>query len=129
MSEKLILKEECYKIIGLAMKVHSYLGPGFKEVVYKDALELEFIKNGIPYMREKIFSVPYFENILKSSFLVIFSFFKMLSLKLKLNAIFTVTISNKLLITLKLLKSMLDSYLILERNHLNFDVSFVRNRK
>lgn len=68
MSEKLILKEECYKIIGLAMKVHSYLGPGFKEVVYKDALELEFIKNGIPYMREKIFSVPYFENILKSRF-------------------------------------------------------------
>jgi len=50
---ELILKEECYKIIGLCMKVHSKLRKGFKEIVYKDALELELIKAGIPYEREK----------------------------------------------------------------------------
>jgi GxxExxY protein len=50
---ELILKEECYKIIGLCMKVHTKLGRGFKEVIYKDALELELIAAGIPHEREK----------------------------------------------------------------------------
>lgn len=38
----LILKEEAYKIIGICMEVHNNLGAGFLEIVYKDALELEF---------------------------------------------------------------------------------------
>ena len=57
--EDLLFKDECYKIIGLSIKVHSTLGKGFKEIVYKDALELEFIKNGIPYEREKSFNIQY----------------------------------------------------------------------
>jgi GxxExxY protein len=59
MIEDLIFKDECYKIVGLAMKVHSTLGRGFKEVVYKDALEIEFKKNLVPYEREKPFSIGY----------------------------------------------------------------------
>ncbi len=55
MVEDLLFKEECYQIIGLSMKVHSTLGKGFKEIVYKDALEIEFKKNLIPYEREKPF--------------------------------------------------------------------------
>lgn len=42
---EIILKNESYKIIGLCMEVHTNPGMGFKEVVYKDALELEFSKN------------------------------------------------------------------------------------
>jgi len=57
--EDLLFKDECYKIIGLSIKVHSTLGKGFTEIVYKDALELEFIKNGIPYEREKSFNIQY----------------------------------------------------------------------
>jgi GxxExxY protein len=57
--EDLLFKDECYKIIGLSIKVHSTLGKGFKEIVYKDALELEFIKNGVPYEREKPFNIHY----------------------------------------------------------------------
>ena len=51
--ENVIYKEESYKIIGLCMEVHNNLGAGFLEIVYKDALELEFKNAGINYEREK----------------------------------------------------------------------------
>ena len=50
------------------MKVHSTLGKGFKEVVYKDALEIEFKKNLIPHEREKPFKITYDGNILRHEF-------------------------------------------------------------
>ena len=40
----LIYKKDCYEIIGKCMEVHNNLGSGFLEIVYKDALELEFEK-------------------------------------------------------------------------------------
>lgn len=46
------------KIIGAAMKVHSTLGNGFQEVIYQRALEIEFTKEGLPFVRE--FSMPIF---------------------------------------------------------------------
>ncbi len=45
----LIYGSESYKIIGVSMDVHNQLGPGFLEIVYKDALEYEFTQLGIPY--------------------------------------------------------------------------------
>ena len=56
---EILYKEEAYKIIGCCLEVHNELGPGFLEVVYKDALEIEFQLNKIPYTREKIFDVLY----------------------------------------------------------------------
>jgi GxxExxY protein len=53
----LIYKEESYQIIGACLEVYNTLGTGFLEIVYKDALEIEFQKRGIPYVREKEFSV------------------------------------------------------------------------
>jgi GxxExxY protein len=55
--ENLLYKEECYTIIGKCMEVHNNLGSGFLEIVYKDALELEFRMAGIPFRREKMFEV------------------------------------------------------------------------
>ena len=52
MDEKIIFKEESYKIIGICMNIHSILGNGFLEAVYSEVLEKEFIKNNIPYKRE-----------------------------------------------------------------------------
>jgi len=40
------------QIIGCAMRVHAYFGPGFPEVVYKRALMIEFEKLNISYQSE-----------------------------------------------------------------------------
>jgi GxxExxY protein len=53
----LIYKEESYRIIGKCMEVHNELGHGFLEIVYKDALELVFNQDGIPFEREKSYEV------------------------------------------------------------------------
>ena len=52
MDEKIIFKEESYKIIGICMNIHSTLGNGFLEAVYSEVLEKEIVKNNIPYQRE-----------------------------------------------------------------------------
>ena len=67
MSE-LYLREESYKIIGICMEVHRNLGPGLLEVVYKDALEIEFKANNLPFEREKEFSIEYKGVILPHKF-------------------------------------------------------------
>ena len=41
------------------MEDHRILGPGFKEVIYKDAIEYELRRLDIPYDREKIFTVDF----------------------------------------------------------------------
>ena len=52
-------KEQSYAINGAAMNVYNALGHGFLEAVYQETLELEFIKRGIPYEREKELKIFY----------------------------------------------------------------------
>lgn len=66
--DDLIYKEEAYRIIGICMEVHNNLGPGFLEIVYKDALEYEFISSGIFFEREKEYAVQYKDVILPHRF-------------------------------------------------------------
>jgi len=42
------------KIIGLAIEVHTKLGPGFIEKIYQEALSFEFDKNGLRYEKESV---------------------------------------------------------------------------
>jgi GxxExxY protein len=49
----------CGKVIGLAMKVHSALGPGFLESVYQNALVWELRKGGFKAEAERPISVQY----------------------------------------------------------------------
>ena len=44
-------KEEAYNTVGASMAVHNYLGHGFLEVVYKDAVEFEFLCSNINFQR------------------------------------------------------------------------------
>lgn len=55
----IILKDESYRLVGICMEVHRELGMGFKEAVYKDALEVEFRRQEIPYQREKKYKIEY----------------------------------------------------------------------
>ena len=66
--KELIYKDEAYEIIGICMEVHKNLGGGFLEIVYKDALELEFKNAGIDYQREVMYDVNYKGIILKHKF-------------------------------------------------------------
>jgi GxxExxY protein len=47
------------KVIGCAMKVHSTLGPGFLESVYKNALAHELRKSVLCVETEKLLTVHY----------------------------------------------------------------------
>src|SRR6266446_1339255 len=49
----------CGRIIGLEMKVHSALGPGFLESVYQNALIWELQKTGFRSEAQKPISVQY----------------------------------------------------------------------
>lgn len=81
--DDLLFKDECYKIVGLSMKVHTKLGRGFKEIVYKDALEIEFQNNLIPYEREKPFNIQYDNVILPHRFDADFLVFNSIILEIK----------------------------------------------
>ena len=81
--EKIIFKEENYQIIGKCMEVHNNLGAGFLEIVYKDALELEFQRANIPYQREKIYEVNYKGIILPHKFYADFVVFNKIILEVK----------------------------------------------
>ncbi len=55
----IIYPNESYKIIGCMMRVHRELGCGFLEKVYQEALEREFIAEGIPFQREANLKIYY----------------------------------------------------------------------
>ena len=55
------------KIIGLAMKVHQALGPGFLESVYRNALAFELRRAGLTVELDQKISVRY-ENVIVGDF-------------------------------------------------------------
>jgi GxxExxY protein len=79
----IIFKEESYKITGICMDVHNHLGPGFLEIVYKDALEYEFRKLGIRYDREKEYLINYKGIILPHRFYADFVVYDSIILEVK----------------------------------------------
>lgn len=66
--QKYPLQKETGEIIGLCMEVHRILGKGLQEIVYKDALELEFRANNIQFEREKEYKIVYKNTELKHRF-------------------------------------------------------------
>jgi GxxExxY protein len=65
------------------MRVHNTLGKGFKEVVYKDAFEIELRKSNIPFEREKPFDIYYDGILLPHKFIADFFVYNKILLEIK----------------------------------------------
>ena len=75
--------ELTYGLIAAAMKVHTTLGRGFLESVYQDALEIEFKKLNIPYIREKKLNIYYEGEKLQSYYVADFVCYDSIIVELK----------------------------------------------
>jgi GxxExxY protein len=53
------LNKTTYEIIDSCFDVYNELGKGFLEIVYKDALQIEFKQRNIPFEREKKYEIEY----------------------------------------------------------------------
>ncbi|KAF0149566.1 MAG: GTP-binding signal recognition particle [Ignavibacteria bacterium] len=113
MNDQLIYKDEAFRIIGCCMEVHKELGKGFSEIVYKDALEIEFQINGIDYKREKEYDIAYKGHILPRKYFA--DFIVMNKIILEAKAIETLTNSH--------IKQILN-YLAASKLHLGLLINF-----
>lgn len=63
MEESILYKDLSYKVVGLAMQVHTELGFGFLEKVYENSLMVLFEENGIKAVQQVPIAVPFHGRI------------------------------------------------------------------
>ncbi len=81
----LLYKVDVYNIAAVCFEVYNTLGFGFSEVVYKDAMEIEFKARKINYLRENE-SVVLYKNIpLNRSFRTDFCILDKIIVEVKVN--------------------------------------------
>lgn len=56
---EIILREESYKIMGACFDAYKEKGCGFTEPVYQECLQLEFQRQGIPFVAQAILDLEY----------------------------------------------------------------------
>jgi GxxExxY protein len=81
--EAYLLKDECYKIIGACMEVHSELGSGFLEAVYEEALRIEFDEREIPFASETKLDIFYKGEKLKKYYTADFICYDQIIIEIK----------------------------------------------
>lgn len=79
----LLHEERTYKIIGACINVHKALGNGFLESVYQEALEKEFVKQNIPFLKQHKLVVLFDGKPLDKYFKVDFLCFESVILEIK----------------------------------------------
>ena len=77
------LEEETFRIRGCLLNVHKELGCGFLEKVYQEALELEFIAEQIPFVREKTLNIFYRGIQMKQEYIADFVCYDKIIVELK----------------------------------------------
>lgn len=82
-TDKILYKEESFKIIGACMKVHRLLGAGFLEAVYEEALEKEFLIQNIPFKRQLKLELYYDNQKLKKHYRADFVCYDAIVLEIK----------------------------------------------
>jgi GxxExxY protein len=113
MEDEFLFKDESYLIIGCCMEVHKQLGNGFKEAVYQEALEMEFIENDLLFEREKKLRIHYKGKRLKKKYSPDFVCFDKIILELKATSEMT-----------NMHKSQLFNYLKVSEFHLGLLINF-----
>jgi GxxExxY protein len=113
MEEDFLYRDESYLIIGCCMEVHKQLGSGFKEAVYQEALEMEFIENDLLFEREKKLKIHYKGKRLKKKYSPDFVCFDKVILELKATSELT-----------NMHKSQLFNYLKVSEFHLGLLINF-----
>ena len=96
----IIYKSESYKLMGILFDIHSNLGKGFLEIVYKDAIEFELEKSSIFFEREKEYSVKYKDIFLKHKFYA------------------DIVVFDKIILEIKCCNSISDSHIAQAMNYL-----------
>jgi len=56
---ELLYRAEVFQLVGFCMEIHTELGKGHDEVIYKDALVIELGRAPIPFSRERSYEVTY----------------------------------------------------------------------
>ena len=79
----MFLKDEVYAIVGCCMDVWKTLGYGFSEVIYKDAMEIEFEDKNLPHSREEQLFVYYKGRKLRHKFIADFTLFDSMIVEVK----------------------------------------------
>jgi GxxExxY protein len=97
---ELIYKDEAFKIVGCCMEVHRELGKGHNEVIYKDALEIEFKRQGISFKREQEYKLTYKGVVLSHNYFADF------------------VVLDKIILEAKAIESLTDSHIKQTLNYL-----------
>lgn len=56
---EIIYREESYKIMGACFEVYKEKGCGFTESVYQECLQIEFQRQGIPFVAQPVLELEY----------------------------------------------------------------------
>ena len=67
-TNNMLYQNEVYAILGAAMEVQNELGCGFLEMVYHEALNIEFNLRKIPFETEKLITVSYKGHLLEKNY-------------------------------------------------------------
>lgn len=67
-NQKILFKDECYKIQGAIFEVYREIGTGFLEAVYQECLEKEFINESISFVSQHELELFYKGEILKQKY-------------------------------------------------------------
>ncbi len=80
---ELVLKDECYRVIGACFEVYKEKGCGFKEPVYQECLKVEFAISEIPADSQRPFALSYKGRPLSQKYIPDFICFDELLLEIK----------------------------------------------
>lgn len=81
--DKIIYKDECYKIIGACFEVYNEKGSGFTEPVYQECLEIELGMQSIPFEAQAHLPLSYKGRPLRQRFQPDFLCMGMIILEIK----------------------------------------------